>query len=96
MAFDDFLTLFLALAYFPYLGRSSLLLPETKETPAPDEPAGFDRVVSPTVLAALEELARVVDVSYCVGSTGIQKPFECLSHCAELRGFELIAVSPGL
>ncbi|PLB46980.1 extracellular triacylglycerol lipase [Aspergillus steynii IBT 23096] len=91
MAFDHFLTLFLALAYFPYLCRSSLLLPETKETPAHDEPAGFDRVVSPTVFAALEELARIVDVSYCVGSTGIQKPFECLSHCDELRGFELIA-----
>ncbi|PWY76360.1 putative actin-related protein 2/3 complex subunit 1A [Aspergillus sclerotioniger CBS 115572] len=39
---------------------------------------------------SLEELARVVDVSYCVGSTGLQKPFECLSHCGDLRGFELL------
>lgn len=93
MAFDHILTLLLVLTYFPYLSRSSLFLPGINETPAPDKLATLDRVVSPTVFAALEELARIVDVSYCVGSTGIQKPFDCLSHCAEFQGFELIAVS---
>lgn len=46
--------------------------------------------VSPDVFDSLEELARIVDISYCVGSTGIQKPFQCLGRCKEFEGFELI------
>ncbi|RMD42172.1 hypothetical protein DV735_g2965, partial [Chaetothyriales sp. CBS 134920] len=50
----------------------------------------FNRTVSPTTFASLEELARLVDISYCVGSTGIQKPFKCLSRCSDFEGFELV------
>ncbi|GFF49327.1 actin-related protein 2/3 complex subunit 1 [Aspergillus udagawae] len=42
------------------------------------------------LFGSLEELARIVDVSYCVGTTEIRKPFKCLSHCSELQGFELV------
>ena len=35
-------------------------------------------------------MARIVDIAYCVGSTGIQKPFKCLGRCNEFEGFELI------
>ncbi|PYH94429.1 lipase [Aspergillus ellipticus CBS 707.79] len=49
------------------------------------------RPISQGLFNSLEELSRVVDVSYCVGSTGLQKPFECLSHCSDLGGFELLA-----
>ncbi|KAJ9212246.1 hypothetical protein DTO166G4_6190 [Paecilomyces variotii] len=51
-----------------------------------------DRRVSPGLFESLDELARVVDISYCVGvtGTGIQKPFECLSRCDEFKGFELV------
>lgn len=52
-----------------------------------------DRTVSAEVFNSLEELSRVVDVSYCVGTSGVQKPFECLSHCKDLEGFELVTVS---
>lgn len=48
------------------------------------------RPVSANVFESLEELARLVDVSYCVGNTGIQRPFQCLSRCHEFPGFELI------
>lgn len=41
----------------------------------------------------LEELARLVDISYCVGTTGVQKPFQCLSRCAEFPDLELVTVS---
>lgn len=45
----------------------------------------------------LEELSRVVDISYCVGTAGlgIQKPFKCLSHCGDkdFQSFELVKVS---
>lgn len=49
-----------------------------------------NRTVSQSLFASLEELARIVDISYCVGSTGIQEPFKCLSRCSEFPGFELI------
>lgn len=46
--------------------------------------------VSAAIFESLEELARIVDISYCVGSTGIQKPFNCLGRCGDFKGFELI------
>lgn len=49
------------------------------------------RNVSQALFNSLEELARVVDIAYCVGSTGIQKPFRCLSRCGDFPGFELVS-----
>lgn len=46
--------------------------------------------ISSVIFESLEELARIVDISYCVGSTGIQKPFRCLSRCSDFEGFELV------
>ena len=46
--------------------------------------------ITPQLFAELEELARVVDISYCVGMTGIHKPFTCLSRCDDFPSFELI------
>lgn len=40
----------------------------------------------------LEELARIVDISYCVGVTGIWKPFTCISRCHQFPSFELVTV----
>ena len=44
----------------------------------------------------LEELARIVDIAYCVGTAGlgIQKPFACASHCGDedFKNFELVTV----
>lgn len=50
------------------------------------------RNVSVALFTELEELARIVDISYCVGSTsfGISKPFTCLSRCADFPQFELV------
>lgn len=42
----------------------------------------------------LEELARVVDVSYCVGYSGIRAPFNCLGRCREFPSFQLVEVKP--
>jgi hypothetical protein len=56
--------------------------------------ASNDSSISVALFAELEELARIVDISYCVGSTGlgIQKPFQCLSRCSEFDSFELVKV----
>jgi hypothetical protein len=53
------------------------------------------REVSQSLFNSLEELARLVDISYCVGYTGIQKPFSCLSRCSDFEGFELVTVRNG-
>lgn len=63
----------------------------------PQKPFGSfskSRNISDSLFNELEELARVVDISYCVGvtGTGIQKPFECASRCHEFPDFELVKV----
>jgi hypothetical protein len=47
-----------------------------------------------TLFAELEELSRIVDIAYCVGTAGlgISKPFQCVSRCSEFPNFELINV----
>ncbi|OAA65013.1 Lipase, class 3 [Cordyceps fumosorosea ARSEF 2679] len=45
--------------------------------------------VSPDLFASLERLARLVDITYCIGNTGIVKPFSCLSRCAEFPNVTL-------
>ncbi|KAL5391502.1 hypothetical protein DPSP01_001366 [Paraphaeosphaeria sporulosa] len=50
--------------------------------------------VSRELFFELEELARIVDISYCVGTAGlgITKPFSCASHCGDedFKDFELV------
>ena len=47
--------------------------------------------ISFELFSSLEELARIVDISYCVGTSGIHHPFTCLSRCAEFApAFELV------
>ncbi|WEW60340.1 lipase family protein [Emydomyces testavorans] len=46
--------------------------------------------VSRKLFNSLEELARIVDITYCVGTTGIYKPFRCAGRCREFKGFELV------
>lgn len=54
--------------------------------------AANNRTVSVELFEELEELARIVDISYCVGLTsfGISKPFQCLSRCKDFPEFELV------
>lgn len=54
--------------------------------------ARTNRTVSADLFFELEELARIVDITYCVGLTslGINKPFSCLSRCKDFPEFELI------
>ena len=48
--------------------------------------------ISAELFNDLEELSRIVDISYCVGvtGTGIQKPFLCASRCQDFDSFELV------
>ncbi|KFY47324.1 hypothetical protein V495_02004, partial [Pseudogymnoascus sp. VKM F-4514 (FW-929)] len=49
-----------------------------------------DRTVSPALFTELEETARLADIAYCVGVSGIWKPFGCLSRCGDFPDFELV------
>ncbi|KAK0932529.1 hypothetical protein LTR29_015906 [Friedmanniomyces endolithicus] len=55
-------------------------------------PSSTSRNISSALFADLEELARIVDISYCVSppSLGILHPFRCLSHCKEFPKFSLV------
>ncbi|KAL2808677.1 Alpha/Beta hydrolase protein [Aspergillus granulosus] len=81
--------LFVLLAVLAQLCNPSnaRVLPSEVKAPVDSAP---ERRISPDLFESLEELARIVDISYCIGTTGVQKPFQCLSHCRELKGFELI------
>ncbi|OBT60823.1 hypothetical protein VE03_09917 [Pseudogymnoascus sp. 23342-1-I1] len=52
-----------------------------------------DRTVSEELFRELEEAARLADIAYCVGISGIWKPFGCLSRCSDFPSFELVDVS---
>jgi pimeloyl-ACP methyl ester carboxylesterase len=46
--------------------------------------------VSVPFFSELERLARIVDISYCVGNSGVGKPFNCVSRCKEFPSLELV------
>jgi hypothetical protein len=63
-----------------------------------DAPTQTNRTISPELFVELEELARVVDITYCVGALGlgIDQPFVCPSRCADFENFELVTVGDPL
>ncbi|KAI1423928.1 alpha/beta-hydrolase [Xylaria sp. FL1777] len=47
--------------------------------------------ISIDFFASLERLSRLVDIAYCVGTTGIRQPFSCISRCKDFPSLELVA-----
>lgn len=82
-----------SLINFLLLGLASAAVPVDPQLQVPLlQHAHTNRSVSATLFTELEELARVVDISYCVGLTGlgISEPFSCLSRCKDFPEFELV------
>ncbi|PNY28270.1 Mono-and diacylglycerol lipase [Tolypocladium capitatum] len=53
--------------------------------------------ISVRLFADLERLSRIVDISYCIGNTGVRKPFQCVSRCNEFPELSLVTTwSTGL
>ncbi|KAI0401225.1 Alpha/Beta hydrolase protein [Xylaria palmicola] len=46
--------------------------------------------VSVGLFASLERFSRLVDITYCVGTTGIRQPFSCISRCKDFPSLELV------
>ena len=40
----------------------------------------------------LDRLARLVDIAYCVETTGLRPPFSCANHCEDFPDVELVMV----
>jgi hypothetical protein len=69
----------------------------TQHPPLRGHASSNDTLISQKLFWELEELARIVDIAYCVGTAGlgIQKPFSCASRCGDrdFETFELVTVS---
>ena len=50
--------------------------------------------ISPDLFDSLTSFAQIVDIAYCVSTSGIAQPFECLSWCTQYPHFELIEAWP--
>ncbi|KAI1866098.1 uncharacterized protein JN550_007787 [Neoarthrinium moseri] len=64
--------------------------PRPQQHPLPqqhNEPPGG---ISNRFFASLERLSRLVDIAYCVGTTGLSRPFECASRCKEFPTLGLV------
>ncbi|KAI9650112.1 hypothetical protein NHQ30_000125 [Ciborinia camelliae] len=72
--------------YFSASHVQSFAPPNSAQHPSTHD----DAIISLPLFHSLEELARLVDISYCVGTSGIAKPFKCASRCDEFPGYELI------
>ncbi|KAH8885242.1 alpha/beta-hydrolase, partial [Thozetella sp. PMI_491] len=48
------------------------------------------RGVSRALFASLERMSRLVDITYCVGTSGVSRPFSCASRCSEFPTVELV------
>ena len=46
--------------------------------------------ISTSLFGDFERLARLVDIAYCIGTTGISKPFDCVSRCDEFPTLSLV------
>ncbi|KAJ2987917.1 hypothetical protein NUW58_g4244 [Xylaria curta] len=46
--------------------------------------------ISVSLFASLERFSRLVDITYCVGTTGIWQPFSCISRCKDFPSLELV------
>ncbi|KAF9879073.1 lipase [Colletotrichum karsti] len=46
--------------------------------------------VSVDLFRSLERTSRIVDITYCVGTSGISQPFSCVSRCNEFPSFNLV------
>ncbi|KAI1382092.1 alpha/beta-hydrolase [Hypoxylon crocopeplum] len=54
------------------------------------EDAATSDHISDGLFASLERLSRLVDITYCVGTTGISPPFSCASRCKDFPTLDLV------
>ena len=76
------------------LSAAAFHVPATTAAASATSHGNSNKTISQDLFNELEELARLVDISYCVGdaSLGIHKPFSCASRCNDFKDYELVTV----
>jgi hypothetical protein len=69
---------------------TSLGMPHAQDSLTSDDGLPVATTISIPFFSELERLARLVDISYCVGTTGVSKPFKCVSRCKEFPTLSLV------
>lgn len=81
---------------FSLIALTAALFPEAENifqqpisSPSPATVSTTSSSISPALFTDIERLARLVDISYCVGTSGIYQPFTCASRCNEFPTLRL-------
>lgn len=69
------------------LGSSSLV---ADQRPIEAQDDARPNGISNRFFASLERLSRLVDIAYCVGTTGLSRPFDCVSRCKDFPTLSLV------
>ena len=67
----------------------SVLAAEFTEKPLSANEGASPATISSSLFSSLERFSRLVDISYCVGTTGLSHPFSCVSRCRDFPHLEL-------
>lgn len=84
------ITAFRGLLGIGLLASTSLGIPHAQQPLSSDDGLPVTATISVPFFSELERLARLVDISYCVGNTGVSKPFNCVSRCKEFPTLSLV------
>lgn len=70
-------------------GLASLVAVALANSQQPLDPHNEPQPVSVSLFSSLERMSRLVDIAYCVGTTGVSEPFSCVSRCTEFPSLTL-------
>ncbi|KAJ9138968.1 Alpha/beta-hydrolase [Coniochaeta hoffmannii] len=62
-----------------------------RQHPLPPPPDVVPQSITPAFFSSLERLSRLVDIAYCVGTTGVTPPFSCASRCRDFPSLRLVS-----
>lgn len=88
-------TSFISTAFLTLTTAAVALFSEAETTPQaplsfnPEKDVPSAKSISPRLFSSLERFARLVDIAYCVGTSGVSPPFSCASRCKDFPNFEL-------
>ncbi|KAI1107529.1 alpha/beta-hydrolase [Jackrogersella minutella] len=78
------------LLLYPVVAFAVGTLPRTQYPIQLHGDASTPNHTSPSFFASLERFSRLVDITYCVGTTGISPPFSCASRCDDFPTLDLV------
>lgn len=74
----------------PLLGLLAGATPTDPQQPLVDGNKAEPPSISVDLFRSLERTSRIVDITYCVGTSGVSRPFSCASRCNDFPSFNLV------